>query len=363
MKKILTIAILAIASTSMWAQSNTVTGTINAEANGKTVYLTTRGQNDPAPIKHDSCVITNGQFTLKHTKEVPEMAFISIEKFSDSFVIEPGDIKVNATLGEELKIIATGTKGNEGYNQYKQAYAKYVECLTPIRAQLQGGNISNEKADSLRRKWFEQQDVYLDNLDKICEANYDNYAGMFLLPQLYSSWPLEKTAAYLEKVPENLHGVAHYEAIKNHIETMKRTAEGQPYTDIAGTTPDGKQIKLSDLVGKNKLVLIDFWATWCGPCMNELPNVIKAYETYHSKGLEILGVSLDNKEDSWKSVVAEKKMVWPQISDLKGWKCEAAAAYGVRAIPATVLIGLDGTIIKRDLRGPELLKALEEMLK
>lgn len=363
MKSIIITAAMAVACVASWAQSYTVSGTINSEANGKTVYLTTRGQNDPAPVKHDSCVIANGQFTLKHATEVPELAFISIEKFSDSFVMEPGEVKVEATLGEELKIVATGTKGNEGFAKYKQAYASYVERLTPLRTQLQGGNLSAEQTDSLRKKWFEYQDVFYNGLDELCEANYDNYLGMYLLPQLFSNWPLEKTAAYLEKVPENLRKVAHYEAIKNQIETLKRTAEGQPYTDIAGTSPDGQQIKLSDLVAKNKLVLVDFWATWCGPCMNELPNVIKAYETYHAKGLEILGVSLDNKEDAWKSTVKEKNMAWPQISDLKGWKCEAAAAYGVRAIPATVLIGQDGKIIKRDLRGPELLKTLEEMLK
>ena len=134
------------------------------------------------------------------------------------------------------------------------------------------------------------------------------------------------------------------------------------YTDISLPGPQGQTVKVSDYVGKNKLVLIDFWASWCGPCIGELPNVVKAYELYHDKGLEIVGVSLDKDKASWVQAIAQTGQKWPQMSDLKGWDCEGAALYGIQSIPANVLINEQGEIVARDLRGDFLLKEVESRL-
>lgn len=135
------------------------------------------------------------------------------------------------------------------------------------------------------------------------------------------------------------------------------------YIDFAMDTPDGKTIKISDFVSDNKYTLVDFWASWCGPCRAEMPTVVKAYDDFHDKGLEIVGVSLDTEKSDWVSAISLLKMPWPQMSDLKGWECAGAQLYNVRAIPANVLIDQQGKIVAKDLRGETLLQTLEELLK
>ena len=126
---------------------------------------------------------------------------------------------------------------------------------------------------------------------------------------------------------------------------------------------DGKQVKLADVVAKNTITMVDFWASWCGPCRMEMPNVVEAYKQFHNKGLEIVGVSLDESKEDWAAAVKDMGMNWIQTSDLKGWECEAARLYGVRGIPACVLINQKGEIVGRDLRAEELHARLAELLK
>ncbi|MBQ7351216.1 MAG: TlpA family protein disulfide reductase, partial [Bacteroides sp.] len=115
-------------------------------------------------------------------------------------------------------------------------------------------------------------------------------------------------------------------------------------------------------IAKNKYTLIDFWASWCGPCRREMPNVIAAYKEYNKKGFGIVGVSLDNDADKWKAAIKEMGMTWDHMSDVKGWQGEGAALYGVNSIPATVLVAQDGTIIERNLRGEAIKEKLSEIL-
>ena len=147
------------------------------------------------------------------------------------------------------------------------------------------------------------------------------------------------------------------------VETTEPAAETKTtYTDISLPGPQGQVVKVSEYVGKNKLVMIDFWASWCGPCMGEMPYVVKAYEMFHDKGLEIVGVSLDKDKASWLAAIEQTGQKWPQMSDLKGWDCEGAALYGIQSIPANVLINEQGEIVARDLRGDALLKEIESRL-
>jgi thiol-disulfide isomerase/thioredoxin len=120
-------------------------------------------------------------------------------------------------------------------------------------------------------------------------------------------------------------------------------------------------VTLSQWVGKGNYVLVDFWASWCGPCRREMPYVIKAYELYHGKGFEVVGVSFDQKKDAWVNAIQQMGMKWPQMSDLKGWKCAASDLYGINSIPSNVLVDPTGKIVSMDLRGQKLLNTLKDI--
>lgn len=143
---------------------------------------------------------------------------------------------------------------------------------------------------------------------------------------------------------------------------MRKTSTftpGMEAPDLVGPTPDGDTYSLSKMRGK--YVLIDFWASWCGPCRRENPNVVALYNKYKAKGFEILGVSLDREEGAWKKAIEQDNLTWPHISDLKGWKSDHAALYSVNSIPQTLLLDPQGKIIQRNLRGEQLADKLREL--
>lgn len=173
-------------------------------------------------------------------------------------------------------------------------------------------------------------------------ANYLPFAQQFI--QKYKTTAPQATAA-----------------LEQEIKQASTFLTGVEAPDFTQPTPDGENLSLSDFRGK--VLLVDFWASWCGPCRRENPNVVRMYKKYKDKGFEILGVSLDDKKDRWLGAIEQDGLEWPHVSDLKGWQNAAAQAYGIRSIPHTLLLDEKGRIIARNLRGPALESKLDEIFK
>ncbi len=337
-----------------------ISGTIENVADGETVYLQEMQGRDMVIL--DSAIVKNGTFTFKGRQDSTVYRYITYqpqELWADLF-LENGNILVK--LGEESQ--ATGTPNNDIYQGFKDKFVTYNQEMGELYQKARtDSTLTNEQREELMKQIETKDAEAMDMVYNTIAANIANPVGIYLLPNYAAAFDLEKQAALADQIPAEYKTNERIARLISNIEVAKKTAVGQKYIDFAMNDPKGKEVKLSDFIGKNKYTLVDFWASWCGPCKKEMPNVVAAYKEYNKKGFGIVGVSLDNDGDKWKEAIKTWGMTWPQMSDLKGWNCEGAAIYGVRSIPATVLIDQEGNIIARNLRGDAIKEKLSELLK
>jgi len=364
MKKLLYILpVVALLFTSC-SDKNVLEGNVTASgAEGKTVYLLSAKDFESQMVPIDSAVIKNGKFKI-NLDNIDKGLGVGYVVFKEpvenvangiSVILEEGKIKM--TIDSTFKV--TGTPLNDKNQQFFDMITDASKKGVEIQKKMQ------QASDETERQ------TYMDEMDKLStesnatlfqfiKENMSNQMGEFYFRQFIQAFNLEQFEELLSVArPEYKQ---QFEELLSSSKNSQNDFIGHQYADITGPNPQGKDISLSDYIGKNKVVLVDFWASWCGPCRVEMPNVVEAYKKYKSKGFEIVGVSLDESKDDWNKAIKDMKMNWPQMSDLKGWQSDLGAVYSVQSIPFTLLIDQDGKIIAQNLRGEELEKKLEEVL-
>jgi len=276
-------------------------------------------------------------------------------------LIENAKYDISGTL--DNPVISTDSKAQNDLNGYNAQLKPLTDEMNLMVSELRKGPDPENpaKSDSLREAYYALYEKKGDIDSSYIAENPSSFATVLALRGTFYNLDTEGLENALTSLDPSLQQMEEYSYMNGKLERMKAVAIGQQYTDFGLATPEGEVLKISDIHDGNVL-LIDFWASWCGPCRRANPEVVEIYNKYHSKGFEILGVSLDRDSASWVKAIADDNLTWPHISDLKYWNSEGAELYGVPAIPHTVLIDRQGNIIAKNAHGEELREAIESLL-
>lgn len=338
-----------------------VTGTANGASDGDTVFMQEIVGRDLH--KTDTAIIKNGKFTFTGRQDSAVNRYLTYMKnnnrYLTDFFLENGEIDI--ILNENSTV--SGTPDNDVYQSFKNKMNALDQEENQLYESLQDTTLTQEQINQ-KKADLDAKDKEMTNLIvQTIQENITNPVGAHLLSRYNFIIDYEEIEPLLSKLPaqyQNNERIAH---LKEQVNTARNTAVGQKYIDFEMPDVDGKEVKLSDFISKNKYTLIDFWASWCGPCRAEMPNLVKAYDEYKNKGFGIVGVSLDRDAQAWKKGIQALHITWPQMSDLKYWNSKGAQLYAVRSIPYTVLVDQQGTIIAKGLHGEALQKKLAELFK
>lgn len=301
-----------------------ISGTVKGVSSGK-VYL--QKFNNKMFSSIDSAELKNGTFSFDKTLELPELYGITLnpDKSPLYVFLDPG--KAEVTLD--------------------------------TAAYFRGSTVKGSKSQDLFTAYKKQQNVQISDFIK---ANPASIVSAYVLYRDFSyRLTPEQIKENLALLDPKLGNTPYVAVLKDLINVLSTVAIGQKAPDFTAPDPEGKPVRLSDHRGK--YVLLDFWAAWCGPCRRENPNVVAAWKKFHEKGFDVFGVSLDHNKAAWEKAIKDDGLTWTQVSDLAYWNSAPAKLYGVRAIPSNVLIDPNGVIVGRNLRGEDLSKTLEELLK
>ena len=302
----------------------------------------------------------NGSFEFTGNVSEPTGAYIMVigQRGAIPFMLENANITVNAG---QAGLTVTGSEGQKIYDQFMAINATAQQEAMKLQQEYQAANGDQAKIQAIQEAYAKLMTDAQAKETELIKANPDSYVSTFVIVSGMGQMEYEQLKERYNLLGEKAKASAQGKAIAAQIAKLESTAIGQIAPNFTITTPEGESISLYDIKGKVKL--IDFWASWCGPCRGENPHVVEIYKEYHPKGLEIFGVSLDNNKEAWVKAIADDGLVWKHGSDLKGWQSAPAQLYSVSGIPHTVLLDENNKIIAKNLRGDELKQKIAELLK
>ncbi len=363
MKKtgILLLCIMGLFSCKQEKNTFTIDGHIERMEKGDIYFIKSGEEKDIDTVK-----VENGNFTYKGTLTEPTVYMINFGEDQQPVfaILEPGHLTLSYEKDNSHSLLIKGGKEQDIYSNFMkgcQPTITKMDSIGKVAGEHEHDTIMMTQLTAL----FNRYDAALrDEQLAFIDQHANDVATAFIAINYLNakqSTTVDDVQSIYNKLSPRMQQTFYGKKLASMLQLKKSTDVGQVAPDFTLPDVNDKPVSLSSF--KGKITLLDFWASWCGPCRAENPNVVNAYKKYHPKGLEILGVSLDKKKENWLAAIAHDQLTWNHVSELKGWDGKVAEQFGIQSIPSNLLLDKEGRIIAKDLREEDLMNKLDELFK